>query len=1219
VSNKPVDYASAYAALEKLGKLLTPLQPHQERVKQRIQNQPGLVVAHGLGTGKTLASIASADALDMPTTVVVPAALQANYLKELQAHRAEGADNFNVTSLQKATRSQSLPDLKDQLLIVDEAHKLREPATKAHQYFKKLNPAKRMYLTASPVYNHPADLASLVNLAAGSKVLPNTRNDFESTFTKMEKIRPGFWGRLRGVKPGERQVLQNIPQLKETLHKWVDYHENKDTGDFPTSSEKIIHVPMSEKQQEVQDALLDKAPPWVRYKIKNNLPPSKQEKQLINSFLTTQRQLASSPQAFSHGMTIEEAVKHSPKLQLAVKSLLDRMKENPNHKAVVYSNYLESGLNPYKHLLEQNKVPYGMFTGAMKKPEREQLVRDYNDNKIKALLLSTAGAEGLDLKGTRQIQLLDPHFNEEKMRQIIGRGVRYKSHSHLPEAERSVAVERYLAQNRPGFLKRIFGGRPDTSSEEYLHQLSQDKLKLNDQVVQLLREQDAEGMPKAASKTAARTRQESFDRLLQEPLKDIPFDYVIGAHLERNLVLHALIDRKTRAMAAQMALEQSEKGSRPLHLQSFVVKAPYRGTGLGRRLWTETKFDNPGKSILAYPDPIDDKALNKEELSKVYQALGFKKSPIHEGLHYINTPKRKTAAEHAPQETSHLRDYALHSALNAGQAARDVRYLFDHPSADKIAPRDSALHSLSSLTARLPNLTSNLYYTALPPQLHHTPEELAEHRDASLKQMFLHGYAPWDNALPESKTADEHAPGIPDRHYHAALPDIKKPLTWKMSLQEHHADRAGHHYDLRLIDPETGHAHSWALPAAHMPEPGKSVLALQQPTHTSEYALNFGKDKEQEITKGYGKGRVKIKALDEIEIYHSKPEATGTRVRFNIYKSTGPEEYAIVNTGPGKDRLVNKTYHKGRLEHLDLGTKPKTKELGLDAIDFKNNDEVMMPKYDGAHTLLDLGTEGKIPRLFSYRTPKRHTAGVIEHTHKVPSLLEMRVPKELKGTLLRTETIGVDSKGKAVPAKDIAGMLNATVPNSRARQTELGTTLKPIILDVERYKGKSVQHLPFKERYELAKSIGQQLNLDVTDAAYDAKTKQKLLKLIGKGKHLLTTEGVVLRPLHVTGSPTKAKFRPDHDVHVREIFGATSKDGTPLDRAGGFRYSHTAKGPIVGSIGTGFDHALLKDMLSNPHNYTGRVAKVQAEQKYESGALGKASFIEWHLDKGNQI
>jgi hypothetical protein len=1151
VSNKPADYASAYVALEKLGKLLTPLQPHQERVKQRIQNQPGLVVAHGLGTGKTLASIASADALDMPTTVVVPAALQANYLKELQAHRAEGAENFNVTSLQKATRSQSLPDLKNQLLIVDEAHKLREPATKAHQYFKKLNPAKRMYLTASPVYNHPSDLASLVNLAAGSKVLPNTRNDFESAFTKMEKVRPGFWGRLRGVKPGERQVLQNIPQLKETLHKWVDYHENKDTGDFPTSSEKIIHVPMSEKQQEVQDALLDKAPPWVRYKIKNNLPPSKQEKQLINSFLTTQRQLASSPQAFSHGMSIEEAVKHSPKLQLAVKSLLDRMKENPNHKAVVYSNYLESGLTPYKHLLEQNKVPYGMFTGAMKKPEREQLVRDYNDNKIKALLLSTAGAEGLDLKGTRQIQLLDPHFNEEKMRQIIGRGVRYKSHSHLPEAERNVAVERYLAQNRPGFLKRIFGGRPDTSSEEYLHQLSQDKLKLNDQVVQLLREQDMEGMPKAAS------------------LLDLNELNPYAAKALRGAALGTLGGAGVGALTAHTQ-DGPSSYTRPILTGALSGAAAGGLAGVAHEKFRPTAFsplvehaqalDNASPDFLSYADKVLDPS----------DAAGRQRA--------VSTVSSLFRKNHKPIAVPDMRK----GERIVGNGRRMVVEVMrpDLDVAGRAAP-----------------------YVVHMDRRHMSPEQaLAYARERA-----------------QNIKTSEHAPGIPDRHYHADLPDIKKPLTWKMSLQEHHADRAGHHYDLRLIDPDTGHAHSWALPAAHMPEPGKSVLALQQPTHTSEYALNFGKDKEQEITKGYGKGRVKIKALDEIEVYHSKPEATGTRVRFNIYKSTGPEEYAIVNTGPGKDRLVNKTYHKGRLEHLSLGEKPKTKEMGLDAIDFKNNDEVMMPKYDGAHTLLDLGTEGKIPRLFSYRTPKRHTAGVIEHTHKVPSLLGMRVPKELKGTLLRTETIGVDSKGKAVPAKDIAGMLNATVPNSRARQTELGTTLKPIILDVERYKGKSVQHLPFKERYELAKSIGQQLNLQVTDAAYDAKTKRALLKLIGKGKHLLTTEGVVLRPLHVTGSPTKAKFRPDHDVHVREIFGATSKDGTPLDRAGGFRYSHTAKGPIVGSVGTGFDHALLEDMLSNPHNYTGRVAKVQAEQKYESGALGKASFIEWHLDKGRQL
>lgn len=89
------------------------------------------------------------------------------------------------------------------------------------------------------------------------------------------------------------------------------------------------------------------------------------------------------------------------------------------------------------------------------------------------------------------------------------------------------------------------------------------------------------------------------------------------------------------------------------------------------------------------------------------------------------------------------KEYYKHMALNLGQAAKDVRYFYDHPDADKMGPPGSAKHIASSITQRIPNLASDLYYSALPPQLHHTDKELKEfHGKKSAKDYFLEGYNP---------------------------------------------------------------------------------------------------------------------------------------------------------------------------------------------------------------------------------------------------------------------------------------------------------------------------------------------------------------------------------------------------------------------------------------------------------------------------------------------
>jgi superfamily II DNA/RNA helicase len=162
---------------------------------------------------------------------------------------------------------------------------------------------------------------------------------------------------------------------------------------------------------------------------------------------------------------------------------------NKRSKGVVYSNYLQSGLTPYKERLEKAKIPYGEFTGEMKKKERDQLIRDYNKGKKRVLLISSAGGEGLDLKGTRVMQVMEPHWNAEKLKQVEGRAIRFGSHKHLPKEEQKVRVESYLATRpRSGLLESLHFKKPGGGVDEYLTMLSRDKENLISQFRGLMEE-----------------------------------------------------------------------------------------------------------------------------------------------------------------------------------------------------------------------------------------------------------------------------------------------------------------------------------------------------------------------------------------------------------------------------------------------------------------------------------------------------------------------------------------------------------------------------------------------------------------------------------------------------------------------------------------------------------------------------------------------------------
>ena len=145
-----------------------------------------------------------------------------------------------------------------------------------------------------------------------------------------------------------------------------------------------------------------------------------------------------------------------------------------NGTVLVYSNYVEmEGLQLFKiylnftgfinieldtefdkNNLEYDKLPkdekrFCEYHGSIDKQLRKLNKNIFNNsiNKYgklcKIIMISPAGAEGMNLHNVRQVHIIEPYWNEVRIEQVIGRALRYCHHKDLPLDERTVDIFRY--------------------------------------------------------------------------------------------------------------------------------------------------------------------------------------------------------------------------------------------------------------------------------------------------------------------------------------------------------------------------------------------------------------------------------------------------------------------------------------------------------------------------------------------------------------------------------------------------------------------------------------------------------------------------------------------------------------------------------------------------------------------------------------------------------
>jgi superfamily II DNA or RNA helicase len=391
--------------------------------------------------------------------------------------------------------------MENTVLIIDEAHNFFNAITNGssnslqlYDTIMKTRNIKLFFLTGTPIVNDPFELVPCFNMIKGyipvkSKfqksqsvtLLPESRKEFYNYFVNKKDLE---------VK--NKQRFQN--RIMGMSSYYGDLYFDEKSKDFPEQLPTIIEkVSMSPEQFLAYDAALDDEKDEASFK--NNKQSSSERFSTKSSSSGTYRirtrqisnfifpEYAMGPsrgkkmrEKFINKVTKEDwndLEKYSPKIL----KVLDNLKKHNGQPGFIYTEFVTGeGIAVLEKVLELNgymnwdeaqskkslsyaidketkitKKIFAIITGKLDLVQRTEVIAEFNktDNshgeRIALLLVNKIASEGLDLKAVRHIHILEPFWNYARIEQVIGRGVRYKSHEMLPVKERVVQPYIYLS------------------------------------------------------------------------------------------------------------------------------------------------------------------------------------------------------------------------------------------------------------------------------------------------------------------------------------------------------------------------------------------------------------------------------------------------------------------------------------------------------------------------------------------------------------------------------------------------------------------------------------------------------------------------------------------------------------------------------------------------------------------------------------------------------
>ncbi len=405
------------------------LRPYQQDGLNWLQflreYQLGGVLGDDMGLGKTLQALAhilaekEAGRADRPSLVVAPTSLMFNWRREaarftpdlrvLVLHgpdRAAHFDNINEYDLVLTTYallprdSAVLVQCQFHLLILDEAHFIKNPKAQATQVVHKLVARHRLALTGTPMENHLGELWSLFHFlvpgllgseAQFKRVFRNPIEKYNDTLCRdalARRIAPFLLRRTKAEVAQDLPAKTDIPRTCELVGAQRDLYET-------------IRATMQDK---VRTAIAEQG--------------FKKSQIVILDALLKLRQVCCDPRLLA--IPAARRVKESAKLELLMSLLPDMLAEG--RRILLFSQFT-SMLTLIEQELDEREIDFVKLTGQTR--DRETPVNRFQAGEVPLFLISLkAGGTGLNLTAADTVIHYDPWWNPAVEDQATGRAHR---------------------------------------------------------------------------------------------------------------------------------------------------------------------------------------------------------------------------------------------------------------------------------------------------------------------------------------------------------------------------------------------------------------------------------------------------------------------------------------------------------------------------------------------------------------------------------------------------------------------------------------------------------------------------------------------------------------------------------------------------------------------------------------------------------------------------